>query len=528
MAENKGKNNNLYEVSQYYTPNQENSFYFPAKKLITDKIKGLVGGQKNFQNLLQKINIEAASLFLEMAEDAVDETVFVKHRHDMHLTDVTKELGFAQKLVADGIIDGIGYSINFNDEPKVFTFTAAYGGLLKKISDSGGPVDGVASGSSVTSRNEALMKCLCEAIERTCGAYFKKKDFITASYEELKKKGLNALDPRSFAGFSEKQIQEKKYLKDRRVTADSVLGWVWGKSLITGEKIFVPAQLVYVPYKYERNEAVIRLPLTTGAAIYTEENEAMYRGLCEAVERDAFMIHYLNKLSPPIVDLENSLRGEFKPLLKTFKKYNLEIRVLDITTDIAIPTFTTLAIDRTGIGPAVSVGNKADFDVKNAIKGSIEEALKIRQWARQQLITSPEVMKEARNNPDKIDTLGKRCLFWAPLNAIGEIEFFLRGPRKIINDIEKTPESGKEKLKKALEYFKANSEVVAVDTTIPEIKKYGFHSRMMLSPELHHLHLWEGFKCLGGRRLYETPVKLGYFDKPKKEEELNPTPHPFP
>jgi len=42
------------------------------------------------------------------------------------------------------------------------------------------------------------------------------------------------------------------------------------------------------------------------------------------------------------------------------------------------------------------------------------------------------------------------------------------------------------------------------------------------------MHLHESAPFFGGERLYNVPVRLGYFDKPKTLEELNEMPpHPF-
>lgn len=437
-------------------------------------------------------------------------------------------INLSRELLSQGFIKDINYGLFFNDEPKTFRFSASYGDFLIKNSDSGGPPGGGGvSGSSFTSREEALMKCLGEGIERACGGFYKEKDLVKGSYDDLKNRGLNLVNPLSFVSFSEKQYKKNPSLAARRVKENSFLKWVLGNSLITGEEVLVPAQAVYVPYSYDKNEAFIRSNITTGAAVYTEKKEAIYRGLCEVVERDAFIIYYLNKIKLPEIDIEKSFDGKLKSIFKTLKRYNLEIHVLDSTTDIFIPTFLTLVIDRTGLGPALTSGNKSDFDVEKAVLGSMVEALKSRAWAVR-ILREKELIEEFEKAKDKIISLKHRAFYWTHIERIKDAEFYFGGPKKILNP-EKCDLNSDQKLEKALEYFNSNKmELVMVDTSIPQVKKMGFFSVMIMAPELHHMHLWEEYKCFGGKRLYEVPVKMGYLKKPKEEEGMNLVPHLFP
>lgn len=516
----------IESVSQYYTsrPSGVSNIIVStrankkARNFNPSPWEGLVGdGWK-------RLNNQASDFLVSVAENLMGETLYAKVDYSID-DDVDDNLkSFARRLTEDGILKDLQYKINYNDEPKFFTFSG-YNGDLLKTSDSGGSSWGGASGCSLKGRNEALIKCLGEITERACNAFYKKGDFVISSFRDLKNKKINAINPVDFVSFTDKQVADFPYLGKRRIKDDSILKWVWGKSLITGKKILIPAQTVYVPYKYDDNEAVIRSQITTGAAIYTDSSEAIYRGLCEVIERDAFMIAYLNMLPLPIVDLENSFSGELKWIVKLFKRYNLELYVLDATSDIHIPTFAILIIDRTGIGPAVTTGNKCGFDSKDSILGSIEEALKVRAWSRYHM-ADKEAVLEAKKNFKAMRIQEQRCLFWSTIDMIDKISPFLKGPKKIINSFDYKKEK---KLDAAIELIKkAGLEPFAVDITMPQAKKYNLVAYMVLIPQAQPLYLWEEQKCINGQRLYEVPVKLGYFDKPKKEEELNLVPHPFP
>lgn len=480
------------------------------------------------QDFFEKINNEIHVAFLDAAENILEKKLYVNESGGSNwLLDIDLPLQkLGERVVKEKFITDIYFPPLFNDEPKLFIAGSHYGDFLKNNSDAGGPSSSTANAASFKDRNDAFIKFLGETFERTSNAFYKKSDLVFSSFSKLKQKSLNAVNPEDFSGFSQNQLK-KEYLAKTKVDKDSVLGWTRGKSLITGKKILIPAQTVYTPYKYENGETIIRLPITTGAAAHTDFGRALYRGICEVIERDAFMIFYLNKLSPPIVNLENSFDGCFKPIVKSIERYNLEVYVLDITTDIPVPAFLTLIIDRTGEGPVVSPGNKADLDIKKAIEGSIEEALKVRYFGRHKFIQNQDSAPAIGKNYGPTRTTTGRCLFWSRPEMIKEIEFFISGPKKILSG--SPVDSGSEdNLEKIITYLNNNNlEAIAVDTTIAQAKECGFSAVMVVMPQFQPLYLWEEYKCLGGRRLYEVPVKLGYFDKPKKEEELNSVPHPF-
>lgn len=73
-----------------------------------------------------------------------------------------------------------------------------------------------------------------------------------------------------------------------------------------------------------------------------------------------------------------------------------------------------------------------------------------------------------------------------------------------------------------------NYEVIGVDVTTPDVEEIGLYVMRTIIPGLHPLHLGYTNRCLGGKRLYEMPKKLGYVKTIAKEKDLNPHPHPFP
>jgi ribosomal protein S12 methylthiotransferase accessory factor len=419
----------------------------------------------------------------------------------------------------------------YYDEPSVINYQvntpckqpdiAVYSDGMGTITNSGG--------ADFKNEEKAIMKAVGEGLERFCLCVYREKKLLLSPYSKISKKALN---PLSFTGISPSQREANPRLK---IDENSIFRWVEGFSLYNNKKVLIPAQLIYIGYKYHEKEPIIQQQISTGAAAAPSFSEALYRGICEAVERDSFMIAYLNKLSPPIIDLDVIDDENLQKLLKDFKeRYNLELYVIDITTDISLPSMMAIIVDRTGIGPAVHVATKTSLNIRDAILGAICETVRGRISFRK--ISSPSSIpeweiKRLRLNPSQIKTFADRSNFWALPEMLGKINFFFRGPKKRFSQEELSKyqdiPSG-EKLKIVLNLLKqSNIDIYGVDINIPQIREEGIHIAKVVSPQLQPLYLNEAIKHNWGERLFNVPVRMGYRTKPLSENEINPLPHPF-
>lgn len=422
----------------------------------------------------------------------------------------------ALKLVGKkGPITSLYKNPRYNDEPQFFQYTAA----IRKNSSLSNTHDAEnLAGGTAFSKEKAVMKALGEAIERYCLSIFKRKQLIYAPSKKLIK---DYLDPSAVVSFSSAQLKDNNP-KIFALKQDSKFWWVKGFSITDNKEILVPAQLVYVPY-HTYDEPVIRLPVTTGASAGTSLEGAVIRGICEIVERDSFMIFYLNKLTAPKLDLSKTGDETLIQIRESFKRYNLNLFVFNISTDLPFTSIMAIIADKTGIGPAVSVGLKCSFSAKEAIIGAVEEAQQVRSWIRDEMHNQ----KNPIINPDHIVDLKDRGLYWSRLERIRDLDFFLNSKKIIFVDnfIEKSALSEFDTLMQRLSRKKL--EVIFVDVTRPEVKKAGFFVVKVIIPQLQPLYLYENFKYLGGERLYNVPKALDYKNTPRNENELNSTPHPF-
>jgi ribosomal protein S12 methylthiotransferase accessory factor len=414
-----------------------------------------------------------------------------------------------------GLLDSVQRVPHYTDELQFFHF----GGKLSsttRMSD-GSNMDSYAYGFSLLSEETALIKFIGEAAERFCLQIYKEKKFTRAAYCEL---GQCALDPLTINGVS---VTTKQLLPRFDVTVESVLRWTRATDLLTGTRTLVPAQLVYLSYQYPDWEKMIHLPITTGAAAGSSVYAAVYRGLCEIIERDAFLIYYLNKLSPQQIDLSLVDDPFTRTLLRKLARYRLEPFVFDITTDLTIPTCLAVVVDPSGIGPPVSLGLRAGTDAVRIIGEALLESQHPRSWIRR-LMEEGETPPES---PRDIVSLADRALFWAQPERQDDLAFLWQGGRagKVTRG---TAMTAREQLQRVLDRLRERHlSAYVVDLTLPRIRRLGLAAVKVIAPQLVPFYLRENVPYLGARRLYDAPVRMGRRTHPLTENELNHIPHPF-
>jgi len=432
-----------------------------------------------------------------------------------------KTLNLIKKLSPDGeeveLIKSFERIRQHYDEPKFWYYSASISD--KYLRHDGKHFQSKSSGVSFFSRETAILKALAEAIERYNNfAFFEENVGYTGSYSKIRKKAIN---PKKFIFFSDKQLSQKKY-KKFLINDNSLFRWTKFKLLTDKKSYYIPCQLVYLSYRPVNKEPVIYPSISTGAAGHFTLNSALLNGIYEVLERDAFMIYYLNKLKPRRYDLIASSNKKIKTLLEIAKRYHLQIISLDIRTNINVPTVASVIIDRSGLSKAVSVGLKSHLNAEKAIVGSINEAFHTRTWIREAYIRDSKSV--TRSELIKDSSIKNRGIFWYSLKSICKINFLINNLEliKIRHKNDKlTVKDQIFKLKDALK--EKGYKIYYKDITSKYFKDIPFKVVKVVIPGMQPIYLNEKYPLLGGERMRQVPGELGY----KIKGNLNIYPHPF-
>jgi ribosomal protein S12 methylthiotransferase accessory factor len=378
------------------------------------------------------------------------------------------------------------------------------------------------SGGAGLTRRAARTAALGEAMERYCAGMYSPEHLRFGTAEELSAT-YPVAHPDSFALFH----------PDQRVsyppfTTEVPLAWVWGYSLARHAPLLAPACLVYMPYDppfRERGERIVAGAVSTGLACGRSLEEAVLRGVYETVERDAFVITWLNRLPMPQVDLTRS-EGLSRLYHERLRRNRLEYFLIDITTDIPIPTLFCVLIDRAMSPPMVTVGGASHLDPMKAATKALLEAVQTREWAKYLGREKPTPPL-----PGDVKTFEEHVVLYAYGDMLSEVDFLIRNEPRCTIDQHPNRASGdpKSDLATTVNLLSGRGqEVIALDLTTMDVEQCGYRVTKVLIPGLQPLDGDYSQRFLGGSRLYEVPALLGFRSGPSSIVDVNPAPHPYP
>lgn len=371
--------------------------------------------------------------------------------------------------------------------------------------------------------SEAMLPALAETLERYSLCAWNSRKLLTGSYKNFR--SIGAVDPCSFVTYSQQQLTEK-YFEKSVCDEHTSLHWINAESLVEQKTCYVPAQTVFINFDKEYPDEPVFGPSTTnGAAAAATREEAIYKGLCEGVERDGFLMYWLNTISPRVITVGN--HPTLGPILESIKKYGIDIHILDTRTELGIPSFCAVTIDRTG-QKAVSVSAGAGFDVNHILEKLLWDSISHLHFSEER--TDENSHSQHKETPRSFKD---RKIFWSDLGMINEIDFFIKGEETTLNEIiasQQVPESASidQKLECVLDAVrKQDMKAYAVDVASSEAKHEKLSVIQTIVPALIPMYFDEKKKPLGVKRLYTVPQMLGYANKRRQETEMNEQPHPF-
>jgi ribosomal protein S12 methylthiotransferase accessory factor len=305
---------------------------------------------------------------------------------------------------------------------------------------------------------------------------------------------------------------------------DTRLHWARGWSLLDGAPAFVPAQLVYLR-RPPAAEPAIAYATSNGVACGPTLAEALLAALCELVERDAFMLAWLNRLTLPrlawsyhrkLVQLE---RRYFAPT-------GLRYSAIDLSTFSGLPAVLGVVRPSGARLGGLGIGAGCAGSVEEAWGKALAEAFSVYRWVGER--AAHGVIPDS---PNDVRTFDDHLLFYAPPERAAETNFL--DASDALRDVgEIAPLAGEDpgsQLDAAISLLRRRGiAAYAVDVTAPDIREAGLWVVRVLAPQLCSLDVAHSARFLGGTRIYAAAYEAGLRERPLDFDELNPNPHPFP
>lgn len=375
-------------------------------------------------------------------------------------------------------------------------------------------------GGSGRSREDAIGAAVGEAVERYCASYVARERLVEATAAEL---GSSAADPSSFALFAGSQYARPGFPYSRFTERTRIL-WVDGVDLETGEAAWLPAELVFL----SEVTASTRIGYSTssGIACSASAADAVERALLELLERDAFMLAWWRRLSPPV--LEWSRHPGLRALDdRYFRPTALAYTALDLSGVHDLPIVAAV-VRAPGSGAALGVGAAANATVEQAWWRALGEAFASRSACRKLRLLEPE-RRYAADGSDVL-SFDDHIRFYGDDDLAEQAAFLWSCEEK--RPVSAVPSlSGDAAARRAglLERIgRAGSRAFAIDVTAPDVASAGLHVIRAVTPGLCPLDAEHGCRFLGSPRLLHQSERDILTGRVRTVDDLNPLPHPFP
>jgi oxazoline/thiazoline synthase len=371
-----------------------------------------------------------------------------------------------------------------------------------------------ASGGKGKEATQASASALCEAIERYSGVFQGDEARVRARLKALGNAGIR---PNSCMLFSERQFKNRA----RWNTTGSWCDWVpepfnedqeieWSPawSLTYSERRWLPTAYCYSGYSRKYSAWFARADSNGCAAGCTKE-EAVLQGFLELVERDAVALWWYNRLKKPAVDLASFQDPYFQELQAYYNTLHRDLWVLDVTSDLAIPTFAAISRQRDREVEDVILGFGAHLDPHLAILRALTEV-------NQSLPATPSDIWDAEDSSFNSE---HKALAWLKTATL-ENQPYLAPAKDLAVKTQADysscwSEDLYEDVTTCVKTAEAKGmETLVVDQTRPDT---GLHVVKVVVPGLRHF--WARFAA---GRLYDVPVQMGWLAKPLMEDQLNP------
>ncbi|WP_222316231.1 TOMM precursor leader peptide-binding protein [Streptomyces cavourensis] len=390
---------------------------------------------------------------------------------------------------------------------------------------------------------ESVRIGVLEGLERYAGMRSRaKRAQVHASLDDLRADGRAAVDPRTVGLYS-----DAFHAANPRVlpfTSDREIPWVRGWSLRDERTVLVPEVLTYYHAPGLENRFVQES--SNGCASGGALEEAVFFGLMEVVERDAFLLSWYGRAALPEIDPRTSRRPATRQMVDRLEMYGYEARFFDTRISFPIPVVTGVAVRPDGGLGRMCFGAGAGLDPEAALTGALCEIATDAVNLQGRTERDEERLRAMAYDFDKVAALHDHPLAYGIPEMGDHADFLLGAPGSVRQpplSFEELygdgpgarpvlPVSGdlREDLLRCVDAVTAAGfDVVVVDQTMPEQRALGLTTVSVLVPGLLPIDFgWTRQRALRMPRLRTALREAGLRATDLTDADLNPAPHPFP
>jgi oxazoline/thiazoline synthase len=369
------------------------------------------------------------------------------------------------------------------------------------------------SGGKGKTIEQARISALAESLERYCGVFDGTEPRIRASFAEL---GDAAIHPNACMRYSERQYARrqsynrkghKAYWVPEPFREDVEIEWTPLWSLSAQQTRYLPTSFCY--YGYRSPDPLFARADSNGCAAGSVIEEAVLQGLLELIERDAVALWWYNRLRRRAVDLESVDDAFVSGLMRHYRRLRRDLWVLDVTSDIGVPTFAAISRRVDKAEQDIIYGFGAHLEPRIALGRALTELSQSLEAVPTAI--GPEANRTYRGGADAVR-------WWRTVRT-SEASYLMSHPKAETRRLSDFKNLASDDLRQDIVtckklLAKQDIEILVLDQTRPDVD---FPVVRVVAPGLRHF--WARF---GVGRLYEVPLREGWLSRPRREKELNP------
>ena len=365
----------------------------------------------------------------------------------------------------------------------------------------------VAAGKG-TSAVAARAGALAEALERYSSTWDGSEPLVVASAQSL---GSDCILPNDSMLFSADQLTRGsegtgiKLHVPAELDLREPIGWMQAWSLSNNTWRHVAAGWALMGYRGPG--ASYTVGDSNGNAAGATINDAIIRGVCELIERDGVALWWYNRARRPGVDLETLDPAYIHRLRMHYQSLDREFWVLDLTSDIGVPTFAAVSQCRPGMLAAPVIAFGSHLDPATAVLRALAEMNQMLPHAR------ARAPREDRPPPMpwRDDSMA--------LATLRGHDYLRPDPGQLPTRLDAFVTPAGSNLAAQVSWItaqlaKSGLELIVLDLTRPDV---GLPVVRVIVPGLRHF-----WRRLAPGRLYDVPVELGWCAKLTSERDANP------
>ncbi|MGZ7135849.1 MAG: YcaO-related McrA-glycine thioamidation protein [Methanobacterium sp.] len=212
-------------------------------------------------------------------------------------------------------------------------------------------------------KDQAKASAMMEAFERYSAEPQGKDNLVHGLYDEMEK----FINPKSLI-LPDLSFDPK----------NEELNWIKSFNIRDDEEYFIPADAVFHPCNFQNGVNLFKSN-TNGLASGNRIEEAIFHGITEVVERDAWSLFEIKRDKAPEINLETTSNSLINEIVEKFKKAGINIKVVDLTSDVEMTTIAAVSDDTVLKDPALlTLGVGTHLDPEIAVLRALTEVAQSR------------------------------------------------------------------------------------------------------------------------------------------------------